>query len=216
MRRGRANRYWRSGALAMGLLGATARGQSPTLVPPSGPAFLAAGAGGPSGVWTPGKTFRDTFIGRPNDFAEPPVGFYIREQFSLMRMKADHHRFMLYRSDFLVGTDQLSLAGASRFNLMASRLPGWLGPVVIEWVPENPGLAEARRAAVVAMLQKTGRPVIPERVLIGPSPFPGTLGADANTYYNVMLSRDQQAPTQLPPSPVSSSGFGVGGGGGTP
>jgi hypothetical protein len=167
-------------------------------------------------VKTGRKTFHDTFIGRPNDFAEPPVGFYINEQFNLMRMKADHHRFMLYRSDFLVGTDRLSLTGASRFNLMATRLPGWMGPVVIEWVPDEPGLAEARRAAVLAILKTTGQPIVPERVVIGASPYPGTLGADGAGYYNVMLNRDQLAPTQLPLSPISSSGFGFGGGGGTP
>ena len=52
---------------------------------------------------------------------------------------------------------------------------------------------------------------IPERVVIGPSPYPGNLGADANAYYNNMLSRDANAQQGAPLSPISSSGFGFGG-----
>ncbi len=168
---------------------------------------------GPVVPWP--RTFRerlcDTFIGRPQDFVEPPAGFYLRENFGLMRAKADHHRFMLYRSDFLPGTNLFSPSGATRFNLMASRLPGWLGPVVIEWSPDEPGLAESRRAAVVATLLNASLPIIPERVVIGPSPFPGTLGVDAAGYYNVMIIRDQKAPNNYPTSPGRSSPTGFGG-----
>jgi hypothetical protein len=57
-------------------------------------------------------------------------------------------------------------------------------------------------------------PIVPERVVFGPSPYPGNLGADANTYYNNMLSRDAAAQQGAPLSPISSSGFGFGGGGG--
>ena len=80
---------------------------------------------------------------------------------------------------------------------MANRLPGWLGPVVIEWSPDEPGMAESRRQAVIATLAATGQPVIPERVVIGASPFPGALGTDAANYYNVMITRDIQAPSHL-------------------
>ena len=78
---------------------------------------------------------------------------------------------------------------------MASRLRGWLGPVLIEWSPDQPGLAEARRTAVLAILQGGGLPVIPERVVIGPSPYPGMLGTDAANNYNILITRDQGAPT---------------------
>ncbi len=124
-----------------------------------------------------------------------------------MRAKADHHRFMLYRSDFLPGTNLLSPSGATRFNLMASRLPGWPGPVVIEWSPDEPGLAESRRAAVVATLLNAGLPVIPERVVIGPSPYPGTLGDDAGNYYTVMITRDRAAPANYPTNSRISGAF---------
>jgi hypothetical protein len=158
--------------------------------------------------------WHNTFIGRPADFVEPPLGFYLRENFNLMKAKADPHRFTLYRTDFLENSDRLSPIGASRFNLMATRLGSWLGPVVIEWSPGQPGLAEARRAAVVAALQGAGLPVVPERVVIGPSPYPGGLGADGVNYYNMMIIRDVAAGSSYSYTPTSSSGFGFGGGGG--
>jgi hypothetical protein len=172
------------------------------------------------GAWSP-RTSRearrqawcDTFIGRPADFVEPPLGYYLRENFNLMKAKADPHRFTLYRTDFLDGSDRLSPSGASRFNLMASRLSGWLGPIVVEWSPDQPGLGESRRTAVIAALQGAGLPVVPERVLLAPSPYPGGLGADAVNYYNVMISRDQSAPASYTLTPTSSSGFGFSGGG---
>jgi hypothetical protein len=160
------------------------------------------------------KWWCDTFIGRPADFSEPPLGFYVRENFGVMKAKADPHRFTLYRSDFLENSDRLSPIGASRFNVMAARMPGWLGPIVLEWTPDQPALSEARRAAVVAALQNIGLPVIPERVVIGPSPYPGGLGADGQNYYNNLISRDQQAAANYSLSPTSSSGFGFSGGGG--
>jgi hypothetical protein len=148
-------------------------------------------------------------------FYEPPPGYYIRNTFGMMKAKADPHRFTLYRTDFLAGTARLSPVGATRFNLIASRLPGWLGPVIIEWSPDEPGLAEARRASVLATLATTGQPVIPERVVIGPSIYPGTLGTDAANYYNVMITRDTAAPSALSLSPATNSSlFGAGGGGG--
>src|SRR5262249_13182133 len=137
------------------------------------------------------QAIHDNFIGYPEEFVEPPIGFYARNQVVVMRAKADPHRFTLYRSDFLDGTSKLSPTGASRFNIMAARLRGWPGPVLVEWSPETPGLAESRRQAVLALLQNSGAPVIPERVVIGPSPYPGLLGTDGANNYGVMITRDQ-------------------------
>jgi hypothetical protein len=154
-------------------------------------------------VW---RTLQNNFIGYPEEFVEPPLGFYNREIVSVMRAKADPHRFTMYRSDFLAGTSQLSPNGAMRFNLIASRLRSCALPMVIEWSPDQPGLAEARRAAVLAMLQGTGMPVVPERVVIGPSNYPGLLGTDAANNYNAMSTRYSQAPTSYSLPPSSSGG----------
>lgn len=221
MRMRRQRRQWRTGALAAGLLSGTswAWAQPPAL--PVGPAPLVEGPFVAGDREPAKKRFFDTFVGRPDMFYEPPPGYFARNTFGIMKAKADPHRFTLYRTDFLPGTNRLSPNGATRFNLIASRLPGWLGPVVIEWSPDEPGLAEARRDAVLATLATAGQSVIPERVIISPSPYPGTLGTDAANYYNVMINRDQAAPAAFPLTPASQAGFaqtigGSGGGGGGP
>src|SRR5205807_4048542 len=100
------------------------------------------------------------------------------------------------------GSDRLSPNGASRFNIMTARLGAWPGAIAVEWSPDQPGLAESRRAAVLALLRMGGHPVIPERVVIAPSPYPGMLGTDAANNYGAMSGRYGQAPAaySLPPS----------------
>lgn len=209
MRTQRVLFIWSAGGLAGGVLAATVWAQAP--VPPTGPAF------GPHVVREEGPVRRavahtwhalqNNFVGYPPEFIEPPPGFYLYESLGVMRSKANPHRFTLYRSDFLDGTSRLSPLGASRFNVMAARLRSWPGPVVVEWSPDQPGLAESRRAAVLALLQGSGAPVIPERVVIGPSPYPGLLGTDAANNYSNMINRFQSAPAaySLPPSTTGGS-----------
>ncbi len=141
----------------------------------------------------------------PRDFVEPPLGYYVKEQMTLQVSKADPHRFTVYRTDFLPGTNRFSPVGAYRFNLMYSRLGGWLGPVIVEWTPDEPGLAEARRQAVLGTLQTAGRPIVPERVVIGPSPYPGAMGAETGNNFNTLLTRSQQAALAYPPTPQSGA-----------
>ena len=94
-------------------------------------------------------TLQDKFVGYPDTFIEPPLGYYVNEQFAVQVAKADTHRFTLYRSDFLPGTSLFSPSGASRFNIMSTRIPGWMGPITVEWTPEQPALAEQRRQALL-------------------------------------------------------------------
>jgi hypothetical protein len=155
-------------------------------------------------------TIHDRFIGYPDTFIEPPLGYYNKEMFSMQVSKADPHRFTLYRSDFLPGTDRFSPTGASRFNLMYSRLQGWMGPITVEWTPDEPGLADARRQVILATLQRAGRPVVAERVVVGPSPFPGAnisglAGNEAANNLNGMIIRSQQAAMSYPPTPQSGA-----------
>jgi hypothetical protein len=154
-------------------------------------------------------TVQDKAIGYPDTFIEPPLGFYVGEQFAVQVGKADPHRFTLYRTDFLPGTDLFSPMGASRFNLMFGRLPAWAGPVVVEWTPDQPALAQARRRAVLATLERAGRPVVAERVVIGPSPYPGLMGLEgANNFMNT-IGRSQSAALSFPLSPTESAAMGV-------
>ena len=198
---------WSSAAMVFGLLAGRVWAQPPDIAP-----------GQPQQVYNRkgpihrmlhhvGWELQDKFIGYPETFIEPPLGSYIREQFSIEVAKADHHRFMLYRTDFLPGTARFSPTGASRFNLMYSRLAGWVGPITVEWTPDQPGLAESRRQVVLATLNRAGRPIIADRVIIGPSPYPGEWGTEAANGYNNIIMRNQM-PAQNYPLPPAAAAYG--------
>jgi hypothetical protein len=201
-----------------------------TLAPPAGAPALAppSGAQAPAPPGTPrpravctkrGRlhrmfhhathTLEDKFVGYPETFIEPPLGFYVYEQLAVQVAKADTHRYMFYRSDFLPGTTLFSPAGASRFNVMYGRIPGWLGPISVEWTPEAPQLAQSRRLAVQETLKLAGQPLLADRVVIAPSPYPGSMGVEAvNNIANTVM-RSQMAATAtygLPPNNTADTG----------
>lgn len=153
-------------------------------------------------------TLQDDFIGYPEAFVEPPLGAYVNRQFAVQVSKADPHRFTLYQTDFLPGTNRFSPSGAARFNLMYGRLPHWAGPILVEWSPDQPELAESRRRAVLTTLASAGMVLPADRVLIGPSPYPGMLGVQsADNHVNTILRGQAAAPTfQLPPMESASMG----------
>ncbi|MCA1685314.1 MAG: hypothetical protein LC745_04900, partial [Planctomycetia bacterium] len=210
MRRERVVMFWSACGLACGVLGATVWAQPPVPAPPPEgpvPGVVYRSEGGPihRAARHVGRVLQDNFIGYPQEFIEPPPGYAVSEAFGAMKGKANIHRFTLYRTDFLNGSDKLSPTGAGRFNLMATRLGGWFGPVVIEWSPDQPGLAEARRLSVLTILHNAKLPMTPDRVVIGPSPYPGMLGTDAANNYGEMISRDQRAPTSYSVTPTAGA-----------
>jgi hypothetical protein len=153
-------------------------------------------------------TVQDKMIGYPENFVEPPLGHYVGEQLTVQVAKADAHRFTLYKTDFLPGTSLFSPTGASRYNIMATRMPGWLGPITVEWTPEQPELAELRRRAIVDILLKAGQPVLAERVIIAPSSYPGGTGIEGINNYSNAVARGQTAAQgfALPPTETASMG----------
>src|SRR4051812_5617573 len=129
MRSDRARIFrWSSVAMASGLIAGYVQAQVPE-PPPASPQVCQRGGAIHRMFHHSAHTVHDRFLGYPENFIEPPLGFYVKEQFAMQVSKADNHRFILYRSDFLPGTDRFSPSGAARFNLMYSRLPGWIGPV---------------------------------------------------------------------------------------
>jgi hypothetical protein len=153
-------------------------------------------------------TLQDKFIGYPDTFREPPLGYYVNEQLAVEVAKANTHRFTFYRSDFLPGTSLFSPSGASRFNVMSARIPAWPGPITVEWIPEQPALAEQRRKALLETMQRAGQPILADRVVIGPSPYPGAMGVEAaNNHVNTIQRSQAAAPFfALPPTETAASG----------
>jgi hypothetical protein len=210
MRKRRTRLMGWASALAAGLVSVPAWAQNP--VPPTGPAQCDERPAGPiHRAWRHVCfTLQDKFIGYPEQFVEPPVGFYVYEAIGMMKAKADPHDFILYRSDFVDGTIMLSPTGAQRLSLMAARLPGWMGPVYVEWTPDKPGLADSRKTALVNTLQKAGLPIVADRVVVGPSPYNGMMGVDANNIYQNVVFRYQAAGPNYSLPPTSTSVFGSG------
>jgi hypothetical protein len=208
--RGRGIGRWSCAVIATALGANEASAQPPA--PPSGPTS-------PAVCTRRGRLHRmfhhtahaleNDVIGYPDAFIEPPLGYYINQQFAVQVAKADPHRFTLYNTDFLPGTDRFSPVGASRFNLMFARLPDWSGPIVVQWSPEQPELAQARRQAVVETLASAGVPVTAERVLIGPSPYPGGMGTEAAGNAAATIFRNGAASQAFPLPPTESASMGV-------
>lgn len=194
-------------AIAAAILAGEAGAQSPA--PPAGPPVYPR-RGRLHRIWHhTAHTLQDDFIGYPNTFIEPPLGSYVARQFSVQVAKADTHRFTVYQSDFLPGTDLFSPIGASRFNLMYARLAGWPGPIVVEWTPDRPELAQQRRKAILTTLAAAGHPMAEDRVVISPSPYPGAFGTIATNNYNNLILRSQAASAAYPPPPTFSAQMGL-------
>ncbi len=157
-----------------------------------------------------GFCLRDNLIGYPQYFDEPALGRSLYDNMGRQKAKADVHTYTLYQSDFLAGTADLSPGGARRLSYLASRLNRWSGPVVIEWTPDQPPLAEARRMAVVASLQNARLVDNPARVVIGPAAFRGMIGPDAGNNHDTLIYRDYTAPRSFSVSPTSTAEFGGG------
>lgn len=227
MRQGRSGKLWRGVLLTAGLsTPAVALAQSP--MPPTGPLPAPRSSCGHvhTAAHPPGPlcrfarhvkfTVKDKLIGYPEYFVEPPLGAAVQDINRLMASRADGHTFTLYRSDFASGTSTLTPSGAQRLTALANRLPGWLGPVVVEWTPDVPGLAEARREAIVGNLLQAGLDVVPERVVIGPSPYNGLNGDEAAVGYRTYLDRAGRAGASysLTPNITNTIDVGITGGGG--
>jgi hypothetical protein len=202
------NACWWYSIAVMGLIPATAGAQTPEGTELPGPVCTRIGPIHRL-FHHSAHTLQDKFVGYPNTFKEPPLGYFVNEQLGVQVTKADPHRFTLYRSDFLAGTNQFSPIGSSRFNIMFARLAAWPGLINVEWTPDVPGLAESRRQTVLATLERAGRTIDPSRVVIGPSPYPGAYGTEAvsniaNAYY-----RSQAAGQTYVLSPAESASMGV-------
>jgi hypothetical protein len=182
---------------------------SPASVAPAGPVHVHQP--GPIGraFHHVGYVIHDRMIGEPDRFVEPPLGWSIGQNFSAQAARASQHRYTLYRSDFFAGTERLTPEGLRRLGRMVTYLPGWGGPVLIEVDPNRPGLAEARRDAVLALTSSNGTFIDPSRMVVGGSPYLGGRGDLAEIYEGTLLDRSARAPAIYPLNPIPNADFGA-------
>jgi hypothetical protein len=145
--------------------------------------------------------------GYPAEFEAPPLGATIHAHFRTMVANGEAAGMVLCRYDFVDATDALNLHGRDRLTKIAAMLQANGCPIVIERTPEAPGLAEARRAAIMNILAMNNIPVPPERVLIGPPIAAGLAGVEAHQLYIYSL---RNLAVQAAPVPIPTGGAGIG------
>jgi hypothetical protein len=59
------------------------------------------------------------------------------------------------------------------------------------------------------ILQRAGQPILADRVVIGPSPYPGAIGTEAANNFGNLIQRSQGAAPFLPLPPIESAATGV-------
>jgi hypothetical protein len=98
-------------------------------------------------------------------------------------------RMTLYRYDFFEGSDQLTPRGRDQLAKIATQLPVTFFPVVVERTLDDPALAEARRAAILAELAKGAFPVPAERIVVGAPSALSLRGIEAEVIAQSMILR---------------------------
>jgi hypothetical protein len=153
--------------------------------------------------------------GYPQEFEAPPLGASVHANFRTMVANGEAAAMVLYRYDFIGGTDVLNLHGRDQLTKIAALLRGNDFPIIIERTPEAPAVAEARRAVVLNVLAHNNIAIPPERIVIGPPIATGLSGRDAEAIagFQIYTLRTQSIPPPIPTLGAGVSGGGFGGGG---
>jgi hypothetical protein len=160
-----------------------------------GEAACTAGPGGPALAkpwsWEQGDGLPRQHPLAPVDFGQPALGYYLYGHFRTQVGNAVAARMTLYEYDFVCGTDKLNPRGTDRLGRIAGLLGHINNPVTIERTPHAPGLAEARRQAVLHAFEGAGVPLPPELVVIGPPVTRPLEGVEAMLIYDNLLLQTQ-------------------------
>lgn len=162
--------------------------------------------------------------GRHCEFEAKPLGAAIDGHFRTMIANGDAARMILHRYDFVEGSESLNVRGRDQLAKIANLATRNGFSIIVERLPDNPTLAEARRASVAAVLAHNGLPISPERVVIGVPIAIGLRGVEAARQQSTDTeglhesqlnnTRTQSRPIP-PPSNTSTTGGGTGGTGGS-
>ncbi len=160
--------------------------------------------------------FHDGCAGTRRGLDAAPFGESVTGHFQTQVTNGVAARMTLYDFDFVCGGSQLNYRGSDRLRQIACMMPHNEFPVVIQPTPFAPGLAEARRQAVINELT-TIAPLPPERVVVStPSAVP-LQGTQAMLIYGTLLTQTRSAGA-LPKTGVETLSAGSGsnssGGGG--
>ncbi len=189
------------------------------VAPPTAACALASAAKRPGGFWQRWHGNKPDcqahMWGYPAEFEAPPLGASVHAHFRTMVANGEAAAMVLYRCDFLEGTNTLNQHGRDQLTRIACLLGTNAAPIIIERTLSAPGLAEARRDAVLNILALNNIPVPPDRVVLGPPIAAGLSGVDAMALYGYSLNNlaVQAIPFRPPSRGAASTGSGGGGAG---
>jgi hypothetical protein len=135
------------------------------------------------------RRLQEKFLGFPEEFVRPPLGSALYATMQTQVNNGTATRMTLYDYDFVPGSGQLSLKGRDQLAKIAAQLPGTFYPVVIERIPADPALEQARRLAVIAELGRGPFAVPAERVIVGMPQAVGLRGVEADLIGQGLLMR---------------------------
>lgn len=143
-------------------------------------------------------------LGYPEEFPPKPLGESLHAFGRVMVANGAEARMTLFDYDFEPDSPELSARGRDQLSRIAAQLAANPFPLIIERTAANPGLAVARREAVLNELASASFPIAPDRVLVGaPLPF-GMSGVNAQIVGANALNRVQQ---YGPPIPINANGL---------
>jgi hypothetical protein len=149
------------------------------------------------------RRLQGKFFGYPEEYAPRPLGAALYDQNRMMVANGAAAKLVLFEYDFEPGESRLTSRGRDQLARLTAQLAASPYPLIIERTPNDPPLADARRAAVLAELAAGPLPIPADRVLVG-MPIPrGMSGNDADIINSNALQR-----TRLygPPIPINSNG----------
>jgi hypothetical protein len=135
------------------------------------------------------RKLQEKFLGFPEEFERPALGAAVYTANNIQVNNGMAARLTLYQYDFVEGSNQLSPRGRDQLAKIAALLPLSFSPVVIERTLDEPGLADARRAAVLAELGRGLFPVPAERVVVAAPAALGLRGIEADLTAQALLMR---------------------------
>lgn len=135
---------------------------------------------------------QDCFLGYPSEFEPVPFGAALRANMTTMVANGEAARMVFYDYDFIPGTASLNHRGQEHLARIQQGLFKHNYPIIIEWCGP-PGLADARRLALLRDLSTGGVAVSPQRVVTGPPIAVGMSGLESEIVYRNLLMQTQSA-----------------------
>jgi|GEM_PF-5047017 len=130
---------------------------------------------------------QETHWGYPEEFCEKPLGYYTSANFKTMVANGEASRMVLHEMDFVRGEARLNERGREQLAKMAHMLPRNFFPLIIAQSGDDMTLADARRTAILGLLNESGFAVPEQRIVLATPLSRGLVGTEgeiiANTYF---------------------------------